>query len=46
MDRYNQGLSTPKLIYVYPLIDDFRSFLRGERDGEELFTEEAFDNNT
>jgi hypothetical protein len=24
-------LLTPKLIYVYPLVDDFRSFLRGRR---------------
>jgi hypothetical protein len=30
MDRRTQYLSTPKVIYVYPLVDDFRSFLRGE----------------
>ena len=30
MDRYTRYLSSPKVIYVYPLIDDFRSFLRGE----------------
>lgn len=30
MDRYNRHLSTPKLIYVYPLVEDFRSILRGE----------------
>jgi hypothetical protein len=30
MDRYGRHLSTPKLIYVYPLVDDFRPFLRGE----------------
>lgn len=31
MDRRTQYLSTPKVIYVYPLKQDFRSFLRGER---------------
>jgi hypothetical protein len=31
MDRRMQYLSTPKLIYVYPLVDDFRSFLQGRR---------------
>jgi hypothetical protein len=30
MDRHTRHLSTPKLIYVYPLVEDFRSFLRGE----------------
>jgi len=30
MDRHTRYLSTPKVIYVYPLIDGFRSFLRGE----------------
>jgi hypothetical protein len=30
MDRRTQYLSTPKVIYVYPLTKDFRSFLRGE----------------
>jgi hypothetical protein len=29
--RRPKRLLTPKLIYVYPLVDDFRSFLRGER---------------
>jgi hypothetical protein len=28
--RRPKSLLTPKLIYVYPLVDDFRSFLRGE----------------
>jgi hypothetical protein len=32
MDRHKQYLSTPKAIYVYPLVADFRSFLRGESD--------------
>ena len=30
MDRYTRYLSTPKVIFVYPLVEDFRSFLRGE----------------
>jgi hypothetical protein len=30
MDRQYRHLSTPKLIYVYPLVEDFRRFLRGE----------------
>src|SRR5690554_5926230 len=30
-DRYNEKLSSPKLIYVYPLVEDFRSYLKGER---------------
>jgi hypothetical protein len=30
MDRHTRRLSTRKLIYVYPLVEDFRSFLRGE----------------
>jgi len=30
MDRHTRYLSTPKLIYVYPLVEDFRWFLRGE----------------
>ena len=35
MDRHTQYLSTPKIIYVYPLARDFRSRLRGEsRRGE------------
>lgn len=32
MDRHTQDLSTPKAIYVYPLVADFRSFLRGNSD--------------
>jgi len=35
MDRHNRHLSTPKLIYVYPLVADFRSVLRGETDDQE-----------
>ena len=31
MDRRTKYLSTPKLIYVYPLVEDFRAFLRGGR---------------
>lgn len=34
MDRHTRYLSTPKIIYVYPLRPDFRSRLRGERQGE------------
>ncbi len=30
MDRWGQYLSTPKIIYVYPLVSEFRSFLRGD----------------
>jgi len=30
MDRHTRHLSTPKVIYVYPLVPDFRTFLRGE----------------
>lgn len=30
MDRHTRRLLTRKLIYVYPLVEDFRSFLRGE----------------
>jgi hypothetical protein len=30
MDRYTRYLSSPKMIYVYPLVKNFRSFLRGE----------------
>jgi len=33
MDRCGQYLSTPKIIYVYPLVADFRSFLKGKADG-------------
>lgn len=35
MDRYTQYLSTPKQIYVYPLVADFRAYLRGERRWED-----------
>lgn len=34
MDRYKEYLSSPKIIYVYPLRPDFRSRLRGESQGE------------
>ncbi len=30
-DRNNEKLSSPKLIYMYPLVKDFRSYLKGER---------------
>lgn len=32
MDRYNQGLSTPKRIFAYPLTREFREVLRGDQD--------------
>ncbi|MDI3547425.1 MAG: hypothetical protein PWR10_1077 [Halanaerobiales bacterium] len=35
-DRYTEYLSTPKLIFVYPLVKEFRSYLRGERSDWEL----------
>lgn len=31
MDRYKQYLSTPKQIFVYPLVADFREYLCGKR---------------
>jgi len=31
MDRHVRHLSTPKVIYVYPLAPDFRTVLRGEK---------------
>jgi len=31
MDRFMQYLSTPKIVYVYPLVPDFGSFLRGNK---------------
>ena len=34
MDRRTQYLSTPKVIYVYPLTKDFRSFLQGRCNGQ------------
>jgi len=30
-DRNHKNLSSPKLIYMYPLVKDFRSYLKGER---------------
>jgi len=30
-DRYNEGLSTPRDIYMYPLEKDFRKYLLGEK---------------
>ncbi len=41
MDRHTQYLSTPKAIYVYPLVADFRSFLRGESDQTRRSDEQA-----
>jgi uncharacterized protein DUF4338 len=35
MDRHTRYLSTPKIIYVYPLARDFRMVLRGDRSGKE-----------
>jgi hypothetical protein len=35
MDRRTQYLSTPKIIYVYPLTPDFRRVLGGGRSGKE-----------
>jgi hypothetical protein len=29
MDRHTRYLSTPRAIYVYPLVPEFRTFLRG-----------------
>ena len=34
MDRHTEYLSTPKIIYVYPLAPDFRSRLCGQSQGE------------
>jgi hypothetical protein len=31
MDRFMRYLSTPKMIYVYPLVPDFRCCLRGNK---------------
>lgn len=36
MDRYTKYLSHPRLIYVYPLVDDFRAYLQGERSDWEV----------
>lgn len=41
MDRHTQYLSTPKAIYVYPLVTDFRFFLRGESDRTRRSDEQA-----
>ena len=41
MDRYNQYLLTPKAIYVFPLVTDFRSFLRGESNRTRRSHEQA-----
>jgi len=30
MDRHHQTPSTPKVIYVYPLVPDCRAVLRGD----------------
>jgi hypothetical protein len=35
IDRYGQYLSTPKTIYVYPLVEDFRPFLCGSGRSDE-----------
>lgn len=35
MDRHTRYLSTPKIIYVYPLARDFRKDLLGEASGKE-----------
>ena len=35
MDRHTRYLSTPKIIYVYPLARDFRMCLRGDVSGKE-----------
>lgn len=35
MDRHTRYLSTPKIIYVYPLAPDFRRVLRGDHCGRE-----------
>jgi hypothetical protein len=32
MDRYHQGLSRPRAIYVYPLVAEFRTFLQGQSE--------------
>jgi hypothetical protein len=35
MDRHKRYLSTPKIIYVYPLAPDFRMVLQGDGSGKE-----------
>lgn len=32
MDRYHQSLSSPKYIFAYPLVRDFRKYLCGSKD--------------
>lgn len=32
-DRYNTHLSSPKQIYMYPLVEDFRDYLTGKKSG-------------
>lgn len=41
MDQYSQYLSSPKLIYMYPLRSDFRNFLRIPSAKEESWNEET-----
>lgn len=41
MDVHGQYPSTPKAIYVYPLVTDFRSFLRGGNDSARRSDEQA-----
>jgi Domain of unknown function (DUF4338) len=41
MDRHTQYLSTPKAIYVYPLVADFRPFLQGESNSARRRDEQA-----
>ena len=35
-DRHTQKLSSPKAIYMYPLVPDFRDFLTGTKSGGEM----------
>lgn len=35
-DRHTQYLSSPKAIYMYPLIEDFRDYLTGKKTGGEI----------
>lgn len=32
-DRYHTHLSSPKKIYMYPLVEDFRDYLTGKKNG-------------
>lgn len=45
MDRHTRYLSTPKLIYVYPLVQDFRSHLCGEGQRWEKLATDSDDSN-